>query len=505
MSNNCAEVRYISTDVVRPATYCSSKASGVVGNECIELSKVDIMELPLGYMQRGFLYPCKEEDKKNIVTLKTSLALTLDHFFPLAGRLAVRKHKNVDVAANEIATLSSVYIDCNSAGAEFIHAIADDISISNILDPVYVPRVNYEGLSKPLLSIQVTELIDGIFIGFSMNHSVCDGSIRSWDQNMVHAFLIKFLKTFFLTNSWSEISRETSTTTRPGFSSAAHHISRIPFLKRWFPENASIPIQLPFSIDCESFKETYVSTTTASSASHLESKCFHFTVENIARLKAKANLGISAEKTSSAKISSLQALLAHFWVAITRAKCLDQDDVTTYLVVIGDRDRLKPPVCQEYFGNLASLGRVTVKVGELLERGIGWGAALLNQVIMSHNDEAIRSSWDSWMENPIPLLPLKRAITQLSSSGKSRHSLLLTGSSPRFNMYGNDFGWGRPIAVRTGNFSKKDGVLLANPGPDEGSIEIEACLSVETFEALENNAEFMEFVTVLPPYGSIQL
>ncbi|KAI3893874.1 hypothetical protein MKX03_025206 [Papaver bracteatum] len=487
MSSNCAEVRYISTDVVRPATYCSSgKASGVSGSdECIELSKGDITVLPLGYMQRGLLYSCKEEDKKTLVTrLKKPLALALDHFFPLAGRLAVRKHNNVDVDANEIAASSSVYIDCSSAGAEFIHAIADDISISNILDPVYVPRavheflfslngvMSYEGLSKPLLSIQVTELIDGVFIGCSMNHSVCDGT--------------------------SEIS----TTTRPGFSSA-HHISRAPFLERWFPENASIPIQLPFSINCESFKETYVSSTAAANTSQLESKCFHFTKDNIARLKAKAILGIPAENTTSAKISSLQALLAHFWVAITRARRLDQDDETTYLVAMGNRDRLKPPVCNEYFGNLTSLGRVTVKVGELLERGIGWGAGLLNQVIMSHNDEAIRSSWDSWIENPIPFVPPKRTITP-SSSSKSKHSMLLTGSSPRFNMYGNDFGWGRPIAVRNGNFYKKDGVLSANPGPNEGSIEIEACLSVEIFEALESNAEFMEFVTVLPPYESIQ-
>ncbi|KAI3912702.1 hypothetical protein MKW92_022340 [Papaver armeniacum] len=495
MSNSYAEVRYISRDVVRPASYCSSGASGAAGSdECIELSKGDIMGLPLGYMQRGLLYSCKEEDKRTLVTrLKTSLALTLDHFFPLAGRLAVRKHNTVDIDANEIATSSSVYIDCNSAGAEFIHGIADDITIGNILDPVYVPRVvqeslfslngvmNYEGLSKPLLSIQVTELIDGVFIGCSMNHSVCDG-----------ASLRHFI------NSWSEISREISTTTTPGF------ISRAPFLKRWFPESAGIPIQLPFSIDCESFKETYVSTTTASTTSQLESKCFHFTVENIARLKAKANSCISAEESTSTKISSLQALLAHFWIAVTRARCLDQDDETTYLVVIGNRDRLNPPVCQEYFGNLASLGRVTVKVGELLERGKGWGAALLNQVIVSHNDEAIRSSWDSWLENPVPLVPLNRAITP-SSSSKSKRSLLLTGSSPRFNMYGNDFGWGRPIAARTGNFYKKDGVLSANPGPNEGSMEIEACLSVEIFEALEDNAEFMEFVSVLPPYESIQI
>ncbi|KAI3842711.1 hypothetical protein MKW98_015378 [Papaver atlanticum] len=476
-SDKCAEVRFISTDIVRPANYCSS--SGAASDECIELSKWDLTMLTVGYTQRGLLYSCKEEDKTTMVTrLKTSLALTLDHFFPLAGRVAVRKHSH-GVDATEIET-SSVYIDCNSKGAEFIHAIADNITVGNIIDPVYVPRVleslvslnnvmNYEGLSKPLLSIQVTELIDGVFIGCSMNHSVCDGT-SFW-----HFF-----------NSWSEISRETTTTT-----TTHHGISRIPFLKRWFPESAGTPIQLLFSIDSKSFKETYTSTTTATSASQLELKFFHFTAENIAGLKAKANLCISAESTS-AKISSLQALLAHFWVAITRARYLNQDDETSYLLAINYRGRLNPPVPQEYFGNLSGAGLVTVKVGELLERGIGWGSLLLNQVIMSHNDKAIRSSCDSWIDKPILLVPFNSA-----SSSRSGHSLLLTGSSPRFNMYGNDFGWGRPIAVRSaGSSCKMDGVLSAHPGPNEGSIEIEACLSVETFEALENNAEFMEFVTV---------
>ncbi|RZC91270.1 hypothetical protein C5167_027330 [Papaver somniferum] len=319
-------------DIVRPANYCSSSsdASDAGSGECIELSKWDIMMLTVGYTQRGLLYSCKEEDKSILVTrLKTSLALTLDHFFPLAGRLAVRKHNKLNVNVNEIAT-SSVYIDCNSTGAEFIHAIADNITISNILDPV-------------------------------VNRSVCDGT-----------------SLWHFMNSWSEISRESSTTT-PGFSSS-RHISGLPFLTRWFPESMGIPIQLPFSIDSKSFKETYISATTAT-------------------------------KKTTTKISSLQALLAHFWVAITGARCLDQDDETSYLLVVSYRDRLNPPVCQEYFGNLCAPALVTVKVGDLLERGIGWGAVLLNQVIMSHNHKAIRSSWDSWIENPIPFAPVKRFVT----------------------------------------------------------------------------------------------
>lgn len=36
--------------------------------------------------------------------------------------------------------------------------------------------VNFDSHTKPILSIQVTELQDGFFIGFTMNHSVVDGT-----------------------------------------------------------------------------------------------------------------------------------------------------------------------------------------------------------------------------------------------------------------------------------------------------------------------------------------
>ena len=68
--------------------------------------------------------------------------------------------------------------------------------------------------------------------------------------------------------------------------------------------------------------------------------------------------------------------------------------------------------------------------------------------------------------------------------------------SPRFNVYGTDFGWGRPIAVRSGGGNKPYGKTTLFQGADEGSIDIEACLFPETFEAMMEDAEFMEAVTV---------
>ncbi|KAI3843330.1 hypothetical protein MKX03_030431 [Papaver bracteatum] len=63
-------------------------------------------------------------------------------------------------------------------------------------------------------------------------------------------------------------------------------------------------------------------------------------------------------------------------------------------------------------------------------------------------------------------------------------------SSQWFNMYGNDFGWGRPI--KTGLNGKSYGITTVSPGPVEGSVDIEICLPIDVFKAIENDAQFME-------------
>ncbi|XVE87098.1 hypothetical protein DITRI_Ditri18aG0088800 [Diplodiscus trichospermus] len=75
-------------------------------------------------------------------------------------------------------------------------------------------------------------------------------------------------------------------------------------------------------------------------------------------------------------------------------------------------------------------------------------------------------------------------------------NILATSSSPRFNVYGNDFGWGRPIAVSSGSANKYGGKLTLFYGAEEGSIDVEACLLPETLEAIANDQEFMQTVTI---------
>ena len=123
-----------------------------------------------------------------------------------------------------------------------------------------------------------------------------------------------------------------------------------------------------------------------------------------------------------------------------------------------------------------------MKTGELLDRGLGYAAWEMNRMIAAESSEAT-NFLESWVRDPKPL-------------SRARDSYF-TSSSPRFNVYGTDFGWGKPVAVRSGGANKSYGKITLFPGAEEeGGIDIEVCLFPETFEAMMGDAEFLEAVTV---------
>ncbi|CBI19493.3 unnamed protein product, partial [Vitis vinifera] len=171
-------VRLISECFIKP------KFTSEETNEPCYLTPWDLAMLSVNYIQKGLLFskPPDVDDPQNFMAtlldkLKDSLALTLDHFYPLAGRLATKK---------------------------------EDI-IQSFFDHDRV--INHDGRTLSLLSIQITELVDGIFIGCSINHSM---------------------------------GKNSSIT-----------LSRPPILKRWFPDGYGPIINLPFTHHDEFIKQDW--------------------------------------------------------------------------------------------------------------------------------------------------------------------------------------------------------------------------------------------------------
>ncbi|KAG8086639.1 hypothetical protein GUJ93_ZPchr0010g8255 [Zizania palustris] len=428
----------------------------------VHLTPWDLPMITVEYIQKGLLlHEPPTGGERFVERLASSLARVLGRFYPFAGRLA-EAEKNDDGAASPPSSIS-ISLCCNNEGAEFVHAEAPGVTTADIASSLYIPRVVWSffplnGLldadaatgSLPVLAVQITELSDGVFIGVSLNHVVGDGT-TFW----------QFI------NAWAEISRS---------SDGKLDMSPSPVWERWFLDTCPVPIPLPFAKLEDIIRRCEHSPP-------LQECFFSFSRESTRKLKVKANGEMGGG--SAAAISSLQALLALVWRSVSRARGLGPCQETAYLLAVGCRGRVTD-VSPDYVGNAVVVGAVNSTAGEIQEKGLGWTAWQLNRLVASFDEAAIRNRLSSWLQQPV-----------FSSVAKVMGgTTVLTGSSPRFDVFGNDFGWGKPVAVRSGGATKFDGKVTVYEGRDGGgSMALEVCLAPATLAKLVADVEFMDAVS----------
>ncbi|KAF8108976.1 hypothetical protein N665_0104s0283 [Sinapis alba] len=437
------DIIVITDTIVRPKSY--EDASDRVK---IHLTPWDLSFLRTEYAQRALIFPKPDPETHMISQLKSSLSAALKIFYPYAGRLV-----KID---NEDDGTRTFFIDCDGSGVKFVHAEAVTVSVSDVLEPAndywseFFPAngvKSWEGVSKSLVAFQVTELKDGVFIGFGYNHLVTDG-----------ASVWSFFKT------WTEI-----------FSTGREKFPPLS-LCGWFLGGVDYPIRVPIS-------ETVPSHVNGPVASSLVKKIFRFTSRHVSELKAKANCEVVGSD-DNLNISSFQAVLGHMWRSIIRNSDLSPEEVIHCKLAMDIRQRLNPPVEKECFGNMVGLATTTTTVGEMLNNGLGWAALQLNKTVGSQTNEELRRFAENWVKNP-----------KIPNSLVVNNTLIVAGS-PRFNVFGNDFGWGKPIAVRGGPGIAGHGKILAYPGTEKGSTEIHTSLWSHVLDKLLADEEFLQHVDV---------
>ncbi|XP_050384783.1 uncharacterized acetyltransferase At3g50280 [Argentina anserina] len=454
----------------------------------LKLSVSDLPMLSCHYIQKGGLFTKPSFPIESLISLlKIGLSQTLSRFPPLAGRLITDKD-------------GYIYITCNDAGVDFIHATATAFSVCDILSPNHVPEsvkdffaldrtVSYTGHHNPILAVQVTELKDGVFIGCAVNHAVTDGT-SFWN--------------FF--NTFAEVCRGGKSFSRkPDFTRESILISKA-------------VLQLPEGGPKVTFNVN----------EPLAERIFSFSREAILKLKARTNnkkwttqndeiataaeiLGKQSNDTGArvtaiienwliknskpqitdhvnnrtAEISSFQSLCALLWKAVTRARNLPESKTTTFRMAVNCRHRLEPKLEAYYFGNAIQSIPTYASAGDVAARDLRWCAEQLNENVTAHGNDRVRECVEDWEKNP-RVFPL----------GNFDGASMTMGSSPRFPMYDNDFGWGRPLAVRSGRANKFDGKISAFPGRDgAGTVDLEVVLAPGTMSLLESDLEFMQYVS----------
>ncbi|KAL8152668.1 hypothetical protein V2J09_010428 [Rumex salicifolius] len=450
---------------IRTISECFIKPNQIVedSKKAFHLGSSELMQMSQCHLQIGLLFPNKlptDDDgttssmESFLDSLKESLSSTLVHFYPLAGQFVTEvdeeKHKSV------------IFIDCNKGpGAKFIHAALDDVTVNDITSPAHVPTTlvqslfqlgtiptNYDGHTEPLLVVQVTELVDGLFFGVSMNHSVVDGS-SFW-----HVF-----------SSWSEMFR----------SKSAAVLSTPPVYNRWFPEGYGPSIQIPHARP----EELMTRYKMHGNEPPLTDVILHFSRKSVEMLKAKAN----EECGGASKISSFQAVSALIWRSIIRSNGDVENSTSTCMFVANARARVTPPQPQNYFGSLIAPSWNTSKVSELLDKSLGSVALILNKSVENMNDEYVREQFIRWTNSPV-FFP---------TPGPDLRLVLISGSH-REDAYGIDFGLGKAVALRTAS-NKYGGKVVFRPAREgKGSVDVEVCLSPDTMAAFQQDAELLSFL-----------
>ncbi|KAF8719605.1 hypothetical protein HU200_024346 [Digitaria exilis] len=457
-------ITVVSKQTVRP-----SGASAAVGD--LRLSVSDMPMLSCHYIQKGLFFPPPPPGvtmSSLVSTLAASLSRALGVFPALAGRLVTLDDDSIVIRSN----------GGGDAAVEFHHAVAPGLSLGDFLVPgADVPTrltnslfpmdrtVSYGGHARPLTSFQLTVLGDGaVFVGLVANHAVVDGT-SFW-----HFF-----------NTWAGLCRGAPDIREPDF-------------RRDFFGDSTAVLRFPGGVG---------PAVTFDADAPLRERIVHFSAAAIRELKATANNGqkrtgqlqedseINGKATHDAReISSFQSLCAHIWRAVTRARrTLAPDTATTFRMAVNCRHRLRPAISPVYFGNAIQSVSTTATVADLASNDLGWAAGKLHATVAAHGDGAIRRAAAEWEAAP-RCFPL----------GNPDGAALTMGSSPRFPMYdGNDFGWGRALAVRSGRANKFDGKMSAFPGQaGDGSVDVEVCLAPDTMACLLRDEEFLQYVSTPP-------
>ncbi|KAK1677208.1 hypothetical protein QYE76_038056 [Lolium multiflorum] len=330
----------------------------------------------------------------------------------------------------------TISLRCGDEGAGFVHAVAPGVTVADITGPLdVIPRLVWSFF--PLTGMLGTD-------------AAVDAS-----RPLLAAQVTELADGVFVAMSLNH--------------GAAYGTT-------WFLDGCAVPIPLPFA-KVEDIARRFQYPPVHECA-------LRFSSESVKKLKAKANAEMAA--TATATISSLQAVLALVWRAVCRARGLAPGQETTCALPVGCRTRLKG-MPNRYVGNAVAgaVGKATV--GEVLgDNRLGWAAWLLNRAVASVDEASVRRELASWPENPT-----FKYVAECVGDPASA-AVVVTGS-PRFDVYGNNFGWGRPVGVRSGAGNKLDGMVTVYEGGSGGAgMELEVCVAPHVLARLVADEELLD-------------
>ncbi|KAI4356001.1 hypothetical protein L6164_000055 [Bauhinia variegata] len=422
------------------------------------LSKCDQLIHPRTYTPTIYIYKPQHRNHTTscsvIERMRDSLSKTLVHYYPLAGRLRCIGRKQYEV-------------DCNEMGVTLLEAESDkildeyddfapDSSIREL-----IPKIDFgEPIEKlPFLFVQVTRFSCGSFsVGFASSHMVMDG-VSATD----------FVK------SWAKLARgyklnkeETPSLDRMALQSQELRMVQAPRFRH--REFEPLPLILSQSDNTEERnKETSI-------------ELLKFTKEEVEKLKIKVNQATKVQEIvgqHGRPYSKFEALSAHIWRCVTKARRPDNLQPTVVWTVGDIRNRLNPPLPGNYFGN-AVFPTVTPEClsGDIISKTLSYAAEKVRESIETLTDEYIRSQFDFLTSDQLH----KFGSVQDHFLGNPNLTIGCWTGIPIFEA---DFGWGKPIYVGLGALDGDGSTFIIPTSAGDGSLIVAICLQKTHMKAFK--------------------
>ncbi|KAK4386147.1 Coumaroyl-CoA:anthocyanidin 3-O-glucoside-6''-O-coumaroyltransferase 2 [Sesamum angolense] len=378
--------------------------------------------------------------------LETALSLTLQHFFPLAGKLVTPSLSSVpprlEYTGDDSIMLTIAEATAADAG-DFKNLTGNHPKLVRDLKGL-VPVLWSTGVGskQPLLAVQITVFPEaGVCMGFSLRHVVADG--RTFNN---------FLRT------WGELSKTGGVWGVDG--SVTFHDRAVikdpgglesTLLKDW--SNMKNSQKMEGINEANGLKHDFTRATFVLHPHEME-KIKTWILTRSGMLFGSAQLLLSPYVLTCAFIWAC-------WMKTHRFtyEDIDSGEIVHYFgFIAGGITRLHYTVPNTYVGNLVGFGRSSATRKELMgENGVVYAAKAIGDTIKKLNGDMLGGA--------------KNWISEWKVIHESELHVMVTGS-PKLGVYGLDFGWGRPVKIEEVSIDTTGAISLCEGRQVVGAIEI---------------------------------
>jgi len=216
----------------------------------------------------------------------------------------------------------------------------------------------------------------------------------------------------------------------------------------------------------------------------MRSRLFVFSAAELERLKQ-----VASHQDPKDWISTNDALSAHIWKSVTKARGLSSSSApSTLIMACNGRQRLIPPLPKAYFGNVNFYIRDQMPCNELSSLPLNLLSRSVRKAVNRMSDERLRCAIE-WIQQQAEAKTHSIASIQANMKSFLGVDFAIT-SWVQFPIYDCDLGFGRPfyVGIPPTNF---DGLaIVTRARQNDGSFNVVIGLKDEHMTALENDPDF---------------